>query len=82
MPRDAVDWNKGRKRLFNYKSYSFVGPHIVRMFRNDVKHKEIAENFKISKLCVLGLVNHKVVHDQEHVFMEHLDGSILGLIYR
>ena len=75
--KGAVDGNNGRKNLMNYKNYSLIGTYNVRTLRKDEKRSELAENFKRSKLSVLGLVDHKMVHEDEDVQIQHLDGSVL-----
>ena len=75
--RGAVDGNNGRKNLMNYKKYSLIGTYNVRTLRKDEKRCEFAENFKRSKISVLGLVDHKTVHEDEDVQIQHLDGSVL-----
>ena len=74
--RDMCDESKTKTKLLSCKQYTNVATKNVRTIRLESKRKELAYNCKTQKIKVLGIVDHKIVHE-EPVLYEDMDSHIL-----
>ena len=74
--RGITDGNNCWKNIFNFKQYSLIGTLNVRTLRKDGHISELVDNFVKSNLTVLGLADHKIVHDDD-ILIQHLNGHLL-----
>ena len=68
--------NKGTK-LMNCKKYLQIGTFNARTLRNQEKRLELAKNLSKCKLSILGIVHHKIVHEEDPIQIEQLDNCTL-----
>ena len=68
--------NKGCK-LIKCKTYLQVGTFNARTLKNNQKRMELANNINKCKLNILGIVDHKIVHDDDPTKIENLQRCTL-----
>ena len=66
-----------RKGILHCKKYTFIGKLNVRTIKESTKRLELVNNFKKSKVNILGINDHKIVHEDELVKIEHINGCTL-----
>jgi len=75
--RDISDnVNKGNK-LMNCKKQIQIRTFNARTLRKDDKRRQLTNNFNKCNLDILGIVDHKIVHEEEAVRIENLDRCTL-----
>ena len=76
--RVVSDYKKKKGlNLLKCKYYTLIGTFNARTLKEDHKRYELANNFIKSNLCILGVIDHKLVHEDEPVRIETLHGSTL-----
>ena len=68
--RDTHDKSKSKMKLLSCKQHINVATHNVRSIRLESKQQELAHNCKTQKIKVLGIVDHKIVHDEPVLFKD------------
>ena len=61
----------------NCKKQLQIGTFNARTLRNQEKRLELAHNFNKCKLDILGVVDHKIVHEEEQIRRENLGNCTL-----
>ena len=71
--------NKSGKqhKLLSCKDEIIVATHNVRSIRNQGKREELANAFNAAKLNILGIIDHKLVHEDDNIQTEQLDNCTL-----
>ena len=73
---EAEGKNKGNT-LLSCKTYVQVATFNTRTIRTEDKRLELANNFNKCKLDILGIVDHKIVHEDDPVLIQQLDNCML-----
>ena len=75
--RSIPDASKTKSNLISCKHAINVATMNVRTIRLESRRKELANNCKTQKVKILGIVDHKIVHEDEPIVYQHIDKQIL-----
>ena len=74
--RDRRDESKTKTKLLSCKQYTNVAMVNVRTIRLESKRQELANNCRNQQINILGVVDHKIVHEDPVVY-EQIGGNTL-----
>ena len=69
--------NTGKHKLLNCKKETIIATFNTRTIRLPSKRIELVNNFNTNKIDILGIVDHKIVHDTETIRHEQFDRTYL-----
>ena len=75
--REATDGKNKGKNLLSCKSYHQFATFNTRTLRTADKRPELANNFNKYRLSALGIVDHKIVHEDDPILVQQLDNCTL-----
>ena len=67
---DGRSRTKGKFRFLNFKENYIVSVMNSQTIRNSSKHEELSENFSRNRIHVLGIVGHKIIHEDPDEYHE------------
>lgn len=67
---DGRSRTKGKFRFLNFKENYIVSVMNLQTIRNSSKHEELSESFSRNRIDVLGIVGHKIIHEDPDEYHE------------
>ena len=75
--RDTHDSTDIRAKPLNCKRYSKIATINVRSIKSNAKQEELALNCRKQSISILGIVDHKLVHDNDELLHKRIDDRYL-----
>ena len=75
--RSQPDESGTKTKLLSCKQYTNIATMNVRTLRLESKKQELANNCRSQQVKILGIVDHKIVHEEEPVVYQHIDKQVL-----
>ena len=75
--RSMPDVSRTKTNLISCKHSINVATMNVRTIRQESKREELANNCRLQQVKILGIIDHKIVHEDEPVVYQHINKQIL-----
>ena len=77
--RDMADRTRkrGKRKLLNFKKDPTISVMSVRTIRKKSKQEELINHFNDYKIDILGIVNHKIIHDDSIEYHEKDNSTLI-----
>jgi hypothetical protein len=77
--RSTLDESKSesKTKLLSCKHHINVATMNVKTIRHEIKREELANNCKAQKVKILGIVDHKIVHEEDPIVYQSIGNHIL-----